>query len=399
MMRVALWLARLLVGAVFIVSGAAKMIDPIGFAIKISSYFAVWGLAEAVPPGLMLMGGCLLSTFEFVTGILVATGSLRRVAPLCALLLMCFMLPLSAYIALANPVSDCGCFGDFLIISNGATFAKNVVLFALCVFLVRYNRRGRPLIAPWIQWMQIAAAVAYMIILGMVGYHEQPLLDFRPYPVGEPLADGSEAEALYVYTRNGREQTFSDAELPDEDSGWEFKEVREVKAASAKQLTLLDPRTGLDVTDSIVGTDGDRMLLLVPHPTEASAAGSYTANELRERMEQLYGPGAFVALMPPDTAAVIRAIDVMMADYPVYFADQKAIMAVARGAMAVVYLKDGKVAWKRTLGSINLDRLNSGDPATIYSTDGHKWFRLITAAYLLVNLAFILASQIFRIKR
>lgn len=399
MMRVALWLTRLLVGAVFVVSGAAKMIDPIGFAIKISSYFAVWGLAETVPPGLMLMGGCLLSTFEFVTGILVATGSLRRVAPLCALLLMCFMLPLSAYIALANPVSDCGCFGDFLIISNGATFAKNVVLFGLCVFLVRYNRRARPLIAPWIQWMQIAAAVGYMIILGIEGYHEQPLLDFRPYPVGEPLADGSEAEALYVYTRNGHEQTFSDAELPDEDSGWEFKEVREVKAASAKQLTLLDPRTGLDVTDSIVGTDVDRMLLLVPHPTEASAAGSYTANELRERMEQLYGPGAFVALMPPDTAAVLRALDVMMADYPVYFADQKAIMAVARGAMAVVYLKDGKVVWKRTLGSINLDRLNSGDPATIYSTDGPKWFRLITAAYLLANLAFILASLIFRIKR
>lgn len=401
-MRVAVWLARLIVGAVFIISGAAKMIDPIGFSIKITSYLAVWGMAETIPPGLVLIGGCLLSTFEFVTGILVATGSLRRTAAWGALLLMCFMLPLSAYIALANPVSDCGCFGDFLIISNGATFAKNVVITALCVFLVRFNRRTQPLFAPWIQWVQIAAAVGYMIILGIVGYHEQPLVDFRPYPVGEPLIDDSEAQALYVYTRNGREQTFSDSELPDEDTGWEFKEVREVKSASAKQLTLLDPQSGLDVSDSILGTESDRMLLLVSHPTEASAAGSYTANELRERMERLHGTGSFVALMPPDTAAVARALDVMMADYPVYFADQKAIMAVARGAMAVVYLKDANVVWKRTLSSINPDLIGSGDPATLYATDGPRWFRLLTAAYLLANIIIYIVGRfpaLFRLIR
>lgn len=394
MMRVAVWLSRLLVGAVFIVSGAAKMIDPIGFSIKISSYLAVWGLTDAVPPGLVLVGGAMLSTFEFVIGILVASGSLRRAAARGALALMCFMLPLSAYIALANPVSDCGCFGDFLVISNGATFAKNLVITALCVFLVIYNRRARTLFAPWIQWMQIAAAAGYVIILGIIGYHEQPLVDFRPYPAGEPLADDSEAQALYVYTRNGREKTFSDSQLPDEDSGWEFKELREVKAASAKQLTLLDPKTALDVTDSVVRASGDRMLLLIPHPTEASAAGSYTANELCERMERLHGPGAFVAIMPPDSAAVKRALDVMMVDYPVYFADQKAIMAVARGAMAVVYLRNGLVVWKRTLSSISPERISSGDPATTFATNGPKWFRILTAAYILANLAIYILGRI-----
>ncbi len=394
MMRAAVWLARLLVGSVFIISGVAKMIDPIGFAIKISSYLGAWGIDDMVPSGLVLIGGCALSTFEFITGIMLASGSLRRASAWGALLLMCVMLPLSAYIALANPVSDCGCFGDFLIISNGATFAKNVVIFLLCLFLVRYNRRAKTVFAPWIQWVQIAAAMLYMIILAIIGYHEQPLIDFRPYPVGEPLTDSSQAEALYVYTRNGHEKTFADSELPDDDSGWEFKEVRDVKSASAKQLTLLDPQTGLDVTEDILDADSDRMLLLIPHPSEASAAGSFTANELRDRMEQLFGPGSFIALTPPDTAAVERALDVMMADYPVYYADQKAIMAVARGAMAVVYLKDGKVAWKRTLSSVNTDRLGSGDPARIYATDGPRWFRLLTAAYILSNIVIYIIGQI-----
>lgn len=394
MMRVAVWLARLIVGSVFIISGVTKMVDPIGFAIKITSYLAAWGMDEAIPSGLVLIGGCALSTFEFITGILLACGSLRRASAWGAFLLMCGMLPLTAYIALANPVSDCGCFGDFLIISNGATFAKNVVIFLLCLFLIRYNRRARTIFAPWIQWVQIAAAMLYMIILAIIGYHEQPLLDFRPYPAGEPLTDNSEAEALYVYTRDGREQTFSDSNLPDDNSGWEFKEVREIKSASAKQLTLLDPRSGLDVTEDVLGSTNGQMLLLIPHPSEASAAGSFTANELRDRMEQLHGPGSFIALMPPDTSAVERALDVMMADYPVYYADQKAIMAVARGAMAVVYLKNGNVAWKRTLSSINTDRLRIGDPASIYATDGPKWFRRLTAAYILANLAIYIIGQI-----
>lgn len=394
MMRVGVWLARLIVGSIFIISGVTKMIDPVGFAIKITSYLAVWGLENMVPSGLVLIGGCALSTFEFITGILLASGSLRRASAWGAFLLMCVMLPLTAYIALANPVSECGCFGDFLIISNWATFAKNIVIFLLCLFLIRYNRRAKTIFAPWIQWMQIAAGMLYMIILAIIGYHEQPLLDFRPYPVGEPLTDNSEAEALYVYTRNGREQTFSDSELPDDNSGWEFKEVREIKSASAKQLTLLDPENGSDVTEDALGTSGDLMLLLIPHPSEASAAGSFTANELRDRMEQLHGHGSFIALMPPDTVAVERALDVMMTEYPIYYADQKAIMAVARGAMAVVYLKNGNVAWKRTLSSINTDRLHNGDPARIYATDGPKWFRRLTAAYIMANIAIYLIGQI-----
>ena len=84
----------------------------------------------------------------------------------------------------------------------------------------------------------------------------------------------------------------------------------------------------------------------------------------------------------------------MMATYPVYYADQKAIMAVARGAMAVVYLRDGIVVWKRTLSSINLDRLSAGDPAEVYATDGPRWFRRITGIYLLTNLAIFIGGLI-----
>ena len=69
-------------------------------------------------------------------------------------------------------------------------------------------------------------------------------------------------------------------------------------------------------------------------------------------------------------------------------------MAVARGSMAVVYLRNGIVVWKRSLSSINLDRLNDGDLAEVYATDGARWFRLLTAIFLLGNLIIYLIGLI-----
>lgn len=394
-MKIAVWLARLIVGATFILSGLTKMVDPYGTLTKIEAYLGAWGMADVFATGLVLVGGCALSMFEFIVGLLLATGSLRRSAPWLALAIMSVMLPLTAYIAVANPVADCGCFGDFLVISNGATLAKNVVLMALIIFLCRYNRRARWLFAPWIQWVQIAVGAAYMLCLAIIGYHEQPLLDFRPYPVGEPLTESESGEMAYIYERNGQTQEFAEDSLPDEDDGWEFVDVRSVTPPSGKMLALFDRASGLDVTDEVVGATPGQMLLLLPYPSGAGAAGSYTANELQAAMERRYGSGSFVAVTAADSAAVAHAMDMMMANYPVYYSDPKAIMAVARGAMAVVYLADGVVRWKRTLSSINLDLLTDGaDPAEVYAADGPRFFRALTVFYLLVNVALMLIGAL-----
>lgn len=394
-MKVAVWSARLILGSTFILSGLTKMVDPYGTLAKIQAYCSAWGVDDVIAPGLALVGGCALAMFEFVIGVLLATGSLRRSSSRLALALMLFMLPLTVYIAVANPVDDCGCFGDFLVISNTATMLKNVVLTALAIFLVKYNRKARWLFAPWIQWVEIAAAVGYMICLAVIGCHEQPLLDFRAYPVGEPLVDDDGGEQAYIYEKDGVEHDFTDDELPDESEGWTFKGTRTLAAASGKMLAVFDREDGRDVTDEIIGATPGQMLLLMPYPALAGAAGSYTANELQSAMERRYGPGSFVAITAADSAAVNRAVDVMMATYPVYYADPKAIMAVARGEMALVYLSNGIVSWKRTLSSINLDSLNDNDdPATVYATDGTRVFIALTLAYLAINAVIALVGAL-----
>ncbi|MDE5635129.1 MAG: DoxX family membrane protein, partial [Muribaculaceae bacterium] len=87
---------RVIVGAVFIMSGITKLIDLWGTVFKIEEYVAVWGID--VPRTVIMMGGLALSTFEFSAGLLLLAGGYRRVGTWGLMACMSFMLPLTLYI-------------------------------------------------------------------------------------------------------------------------------------------------------------------------------------------------------------------------------------------------------------------------------------------------------------
>ena len=120
------WACRLLVGATFVISGWAKSIDPWGFIYKLEEYFNVWNLY--VPREITLALAVIVSVTELVIGVLVFSGSMRRVSVWLAAAFMAVMLPLTVYVAVADPVSDCGCFGDYILLSNTVTLVKNIIL-------------------------------------------------------------------------------------------------------------------------------------------------------------------------------------------------------------------------------------------------------------------------------
>ena len=136
---VAVWIVRILIGAVFILSGFVKGIDPWGSFIKINEYFTVWGWD--IPRSLVTCAAFALGAFEFIWGMLLLLGCYRRASVWLLSLIMAVMLPLTLYIAVWSPVDDCGCFGDFLILSNTATFIKNLFISAGLLYLIIYNTR------------------------------------------------------------------------------------------------------------------------------------------------------------------------------------------------------------------------------------------------------------------
>lgn len=345
-------LCRIAVGVTFIVSGLAKSIDPWGFLYKTLEYLDVWGLD--LPRSLVLVGTMFLSAGEFTAGFMALLGCYRRAVSWLLLATMVFMLPLTLYIMIADPVSDCGCFGDFLVISNTATFLKNVVLTAAIVVMVIYNHRVKCLVSPYIQWLPAVACGIYALLIGVTGYNEQPLIDFRGFPVGSPLSvdntSGSGAEFSFVYEKNGTQREFTIDALPD--STWTFVE-RRIKTGTAEAahdpLAIYDGSD--DVTADVIDTEGEQLLVLIPDLRYADMSSTYTINELNRYMEAR--GGSMIGIIGSDIQGLELWREIAMPEYALFTAEPTQIKELARGNVSIVYIDNDTVRWKQTMSALS----------------------------------------------
>lgn len=393
------WLSRLLVGGTFTFSGLTKSIDPWGTYYKVDSYFAAMHIETG--DGTALFCAFALSALELLTGVMVLLGCYRRVAAWAASAIMAMMLPLTLWIAVADPVADCGCFGDALVISNWATFWKNVVLGAACVWLVIYGRRVMTLVNPYLQWIGVVATLAFNIAVQTVGYNVQPVIDFRPFPDGTHLfesgdAGDDEGDYVFVYAKGDERREFGiDDTLPDEESGWHFVERRSLEPSvrivrsqpESKSLRLWSEDGNEDVTESAAPADGEGLLVVIPDITRLSMSSSWRLNELYDLAIARDVEMAAVAAATPARIATWR--DLSLAEYPIYTAEDTELKELVRGNPGVVYLRDGEIVWKTTLSSLDTDCLERGEeveacPVSNLARPRSAVWRRIYGYYLLV---------------
>ena len=342
-----------MVGATFVFSGWAKAIDLWGFIFKVREYLVVWNWN--VPYEAIVIGCATLAIMEFATGVCIATGCLRRVSVWLAAAMMLFMLPLTAYIAIADPVQDCGCFGDFLIISNTATFLKNIALTALIVFLVIYNSRYKGIYPPPIQWLVIVATCAYPMYLCWVGYRVQPLMDTRPFKVGsylfEPDAVGGLDSEVYIYEKDGHRVAFSLFDVPD--STWTFVEPAETTVATSHSLTLYDEDGFIDTELMDEADTSDRLYIVINHPGMQYLSSAHFANELADFAEA--HDVTPIGLIATGAERLKPWRELMRPHFPLYSVEDTSLKELVRGNVAAVYTHQGKILWKSTLSAIDAD--------------------------------------------
>lgn len=360
--KVLVWACRVLVGGVFILSGWAKSVDPAGFIIKVGEYIAVW---HWTVPHEVIVAGCMaLSVLEFGSGVMIATGSLRRVSVWFAAGMMAFMLPLTLYIALLDPVADCGCFGDLWIISNWGTFVKNIVISAAVVFLLIFNRRTAGLYPAPIQWLEAVVVTAYPLILCLIGYMVQPVADFRPFPAGATIfhsGDGDEEEPLYIYERGGQRSQFTLDSLPDE--SWTFVEVREPASTGGADMAVRD-EDGEDVSVEIVSDTEPQLWLILPDPGMHYLVSAHYVSDVYEYLRER--DIDFAAIVGSRGSGYRYWLDLVRPQFPVYSAEDTALAQLARGNAAFVYTRAGRIVWKRTVASMPDDLLTRTPDADDY---------------------------------
>ena len=359
----------------------------------------------SVWPNLVTVGVFFLCAIEFFIGVCLALGCFRRGSAIFSLALMCVMLPLTLWIAVFNPVADCGCFGDAYIISNWATFWKNVVLFAFALWLVRYNRYCACIITPAIQWIAFIVTALFICLIELAGYLYQPLIDFRPFKAGSTLVehtDNFEPEYVFTYAKNGVNKDFTIDNLPDESEGWVFVDRKptsgEETATETDGFHIWDGNE--DVTEEVLDDDEDKILLLMPDMGNVSISTTWKINSLYDWATR-HGIDMIAAVSGTD-AEIDNWNDLSMPDYPIYTADDTAIKELARGNPAVVYVRKGIVEWKSTLRAINTDDFmadsTSADPMS-FAHDNRRMLLNFSYLYLSVMALMIMASCMPAIKR
>lgn len=394
---VLVWLCRILVGGTFIVSGVAKSIDLWGFIYKINQYLATWQMP--MPTGVVFAGAAALASVEFLLGFLLITGSYKRTCAWCLGVVMAFMLPLTLYIAIANPVPDCGCFGDMLIISNSATFIKNVVLTVMVVYLIVKNASVAGLFTTYSQWLVAVLAIIYIIVVASFGYNIQPLIDFRPYPVGTPLGkyarttgDDDIPAYTFIYEKNGVKQTFSEDSLPDD--SWTFVDRIETQPAEPANASAFDgmitvyDEDEVEATSEAITDEGEEILLLIPDMHNLDVSSTYLINEINRYVTSR--GGTMTAIIATDKEGIDIWRDLSLADYPIYTSEDTSIKEIARGNIAIVYLRDGVIQWKRSLNSIDTELFEHPNKRTLSSLNysGTTIMLILTLSFL--GLEFIL---------
>ena len=233
-MKIVREIARILVGITFIFSGFVKGIDPLGSTYKFTDYFNAfhWEWATIFSFSLAVLQALL----ELGIGVALLLNYRTKLAAWLALGFMVIFLPLTLYIALENPVTDCGCFGDALILSNWETFYKNIIITLLAVWVVIERKKFENRIPHFLQNIYFIGVLAIYGAIAVYSYRHLPIFDFRPYKVGNNINDGmtypdDAQEAIYKSTyyyknlKNEKIKKFTEKNHPWQDTlHWEYVE-------------------------------------------------------------------------------------------------------------------------------------------------------------------------------
>ena len=275
-----LLIARIIFGLVFLFSGFVKAVDPLGTAYKISDYLEAFSLTSldflALPAALMLIAA------EFTIGFNILFNVHLKSTTWVASLFMLVMTPVTLYLAISNPISDCGCFGDAIVMTNWQTFYKNIVLCIILAIIALLKKQSRPWLSNWGAWVVTLLPILISFAISIYCYNLLPILDFRPYKKGNNIIEGMQIpedapldkyETTFFYEKDGIEQAFTLDNYPAEDSTWTFvrqesKLIEQGYVPPIHDFSIVTEDG--DITDLIL-EDAGYTLLVISHKVEKAA--------------------------------------------------------------------------------------------------------------------------------
>jgi hypothetical protein len=347
-MKITRNIAGIIIGLVFIFSGFVKAVDPLGTAYKFQEYFMAFHLNFLKWAALPL--AILLFTAEFIAGFSVITGIRKKLGIWLVMLLMLIFTPVTFIVALNNPVTDCGCFGDAVHLTNWQTFLKNIFLISFALILFNNRREITTLFKPVIEWIIFSAIVLLITIFSFYNLRYLPVIDFLPYKKGVKIADkmvipegvkSDEYNTTFIYEKNGEKKEFDLTNYPADDTTWKFINQKSVLVKKGYQPPIHDfiitSKEGEDITWKVLSDTNYSMLMISKklsdadkeHINEGLKLGSFCIN---------HGINFYII-----TASVRDETENYISCLPFYFGDETTLKTMVRANPGYLLLKDGRI--------------------------------------------------------
>ena len=349
-------ICRFVVALTFLASGFVKAVDPIGTQIKIEDYMAAWGMSQIVHEVLELVASVALSATEFTLGMLLLFAIRRRLVTRLTLAFMSVMTPLTLWLAITNPVSDCGCFGDAIVLTNWETFYKNLLLTVAALRIAMRSTSMVRLVSIGTQWIVINYTILFVLALSSYSLYILPPFDFRPYFVGADIRKGMEIpedaeqpqfETTFILEKDGERREFTLDNYPD--STWTFIDSRTVQTSEGyippiHDFTMTRIADDEDITEEVINSPGYTMLLVAPYLEKSDDMQFSDINRLYDYARENQVP--FYCLTASSTANIEKWKDMTGAEYPFCSTDATTLRTIIRSSPGLVVIKDGKIIGK-----------------------------------------------------
>ena len=288
--------SRLILGLTFIFSGFVKGIDLLGVNYKLIDYFNAWGMEFLIPFAMVL--SILLSGTEFIIGISLICNTLISVTSFISFLYMIFFTSITFLILKTNPVSDCGCFGDAIILTNQETFLKNIILLIFAILIIKYHKKYTPIKKSNKNTIINITTICIFFIIIIYSFQHLPIIDFRPFKTGTNIpqamqipknAKKSEYKNTFVYKnlKTGKEKKFSEENYPWKDSlNWSFISMKSKLIHKGDEPKILSfnimTKEGEDVKDFFLYDNKTTFFLILKDIKTADFSKAQKINQLSE---------------------------------------------------------------------------------------------------------------------
>jgi uncharacterized membrane protein YphA (DoxX/SURF4 family) len=352
-------IARILLGLTFVFSGFVKGIDPWGSAYKFTDYFTAFHMPWLTDMAFAL--GVLLAAAEFTMGIALIFNFFLRVVSWVTLLFMIFFTGLTFVLALTNPVTDCGCFGDAMVITNWQTFYKNIVLLALAIYVFIQRKKFAPTDGPLLSSVMTVIFVVFYFYLVDYSYNHLPIIDFSPYKVGVNIPDAMKVpenapKAIYENTlvyknlKSGDEKEFTEANYPWQDTlNWKFVKMGEQKTIQKGYVPpihdfRIDSPEGEDVKDFFLYDEKYTFIAIVSNLQKSDKEGMRKIAELAKAAKSKgYNFIGLTASSPNNFDDFKKETG---ADFDFFNTDEITLKTIVRSNPGLIVLKKGTIKRK-----------------------------------------------------